>query len=138
MIVSPITGIDSGWVAYQDRYGMSYVRSFQNMTTPPTSGFTDDTSNSLSIRKNEFGLWDGSATRSAIRDSSSGGSPADDVEIDYTINLEGETFNISEKITSSLSRAKTFLSTTSMKLGSGKQPGIVYLGRGKYKATKVT
>ena len=52
----------------------------------PTDGFTSDTSNSLYASKNEYGLWDGTASRSAVRDAS-GGSTDPDAEIDYKINV---------------------------------------------------
>lgn len=129
-------GQDSGWVPYTDRYGTSYVRSFQNMQSVPTDGFTDKTSNSLSFRKNEFGLFDGSASRTAVKDS--GGSSTDpEVEVSYNITIAGVAYTISEKITSSLTSAQSHVSGNNTG-GSGKAPGIVYIGKGKYKATKVT
>ena len=133
--LTPIAS-DSGWIGYQDRYGTSYFRSFRNQASVPTDGFTSDTSNSLSASKNEYGLWDGTASRSAVRDAS-GGSTDPDVEIDYTINVNGISYDIDEKITGSLSRAQTHIAGTNTG-GSGKTPGIVYIGHGKYKATKVT
>ena len=131
-------GQDSGWVPYTDRYGTSYVRSFQNMQSVPTDGFTNKTSNSLSFRKNEFGLWDGNASRVAVR-GGGGGTPDDDVEVSYNISIGGVTYAIAEKITSSLTSAKNFVGPPVANTGgSGKTPGIVYIGKGKYKATKVT
>jgi hypothetical protein len=129
-------GQDSGWVPYTDRYGTSYVRSFQNMQSVPTDGFTDKTSNSLSFRKNEFGLFDGSASRTAVK-GGGGSSPDPDVEISYNITIAGVAYTISEKITSSLTSAQSHVSGNNTG-GSGKTPGIVYIGKGKYKATKVT
>ena len=133
--ITPIAA-DSGWISYQDRYGLSYFRSFKNQASVPTDGFTKDTSNSLSAIKNEFGLWDGTASRSAVRDNS-GGSTDPDVEVNYTIDIAGTTYSISEKITGSLSKAQSHITGTNTG-GSGKTPGIVYIGHGKYKATKVT
>ena len=131
-------GQDSGWVSYTDRYGTSYVRSFQNMQSVPTDGFTNKTSNSLSFRKNEFGLWDGNASRVAVR-GGGGGTPDDEVEVSYNISIGGVTYAIAEKITSSLTSAKNFVGPPVANTGgSGKTPGIVYIGKGKYKATKVT
>ena len=129
-------GQDSGWISYTDRYGTSYVRSFQNMQSVPTNGFTDKTNNSLSFRKNEFGLWDGNASRVAVR-GGGGGTPDDDVEVSYNITIAGVAYTISEKITSSLTSAQSHVSGNNTG-GSGKTPGIVYIGKGKYKATKVT
>jgi len=129
-------GQDSGWISYTDRYGTSYVRSFQNMQSVPTNGFTDKTNNSLSFRKNEFGLWDGNASRVAVR-GGGGGTPDDDVDVSYNITIDGVAYTISEKITSSLTRAQSHVSGNNTG-GSGKTPGIVYIGKGKYKATKVT
>ena len=129
-------GQDSGWISYTDRYGTSYVRSFQNMQSVPRDGFTNKTSNSLSFRKNEFGLWDGTASRVAVR-GGGGGTPDDDVEVSYNITIAGVTYTISEKITSSLTSAQSHVSGNNTG-GSGKTPGIVYIGKGKYKATKVT
>lgn len=133
--LTPIAS-DSGWIGYQDRYGISYFRSFRNQASVPTDGFTSDTSNSLSASKNEYGLWDGTASRSAVRDASDG-STDPDVEIDYTINVNGISYDIDEKITGSLSRAQDHIKGTNTG-GSGKTPGIVYIGHGKYRATKVT
>lgn len=131
-------GQDSGWVPYTDRYGTSYVRSFQNMQSVPTDGFTNKTSNSLSFRKNEFGLWDGNASRVAVR-GGGGGTPDDDVDVSYNIRIGDVTYAIAEKITSSLTSAQNFVGPPVVNTcGSGKQPGIVYIGKGKYKATKVT
>ena len=130
-------GQDSGWVPYTDRYGTSYVRSFQNMQSVPTDGFTNKTSNSLSFRKNEFGLWDGNASRVAVRGG--GGGTDDDVDVSYNISIGGVTYAIAEKITSSLTSAQNFVGPPVANTGgSGKTPGIVYIGKGKYKATKVT
>ncbi|HOU57799.1 MAG TPA: hypothetical protein PK556_12730, partial [Smithellaceae bacterium] len=132
--ITPIAA-DSGWISYQDRYGLSYFRSFKNQASVPTNGFTDKTSNSLYAIKNEFGLWDGTASRSAVRDDS-GGSVEDDAEVNYTIDIAGTSYKISEKITGSLTRAQAHILGTNTG-GSGKTPGIVYIGHGKYKATKV-
>lgn len=132
--ITPIPA-DSGWISYQDRYGLSYFRSFKNQASVPTDGFTKKTSNSLSAIKNEFGLWDGTASRLAVRDDS-GGSPEDDVGVNYTIDINGTSYEVSEKITGSLTRAQEHILGTNTG-GSGKTPGIVYIGHGKYKATKV-
>lgn len=128
-------GQDSGWIPYQDRYGTSYFRAFKNMTFVPTSGFTDKTSNSLYASKNEYGLWDGSASMSAVRDNS-GGSTDPDVEVNYDITINGTTYKIKEKITGSLTRAQAHVAGNNTG-GAGKTPGIVYIGHGKYKATSV-
>ena len=59
--------LDTGWTSYTDRFGTSYARGFRNQISALTSGFTDATTNSLSVQKNQFGRYDGSASRRAVR-----------------------------------------------------------------------
>lgn len=134
---------DSGWIDYDDKNGTSSYRIFKNqpysivadITTSGTGHFTTSTSNSISFSKNDYGLYDGAASKTAIS-GGGGGGVEDDVEIDYSITIGGVTYDIDELITSSLTRARDHIAGTNTG-GSGKTPGIVYIGKGKYKATKV-
>lgn len=134
---------DSGWIEYADRHGSSYYRTFRNQTKAwilanVVVDFTDSTQNSLSAHVNEAGLYDGAATRSAVGPGGGGlYSPPDDEDIEYTVTIDGRSYAVSIKITGSETAAKAHINEP-MIGGSGLTPGIRYLGRGMWRATKVT
>lgn len=139
--ITPVA-FDSGWISYTDKGGTSSLRSFKNQTKAWIDGivetdFTSSTNNGVSASPNAHGLYDGALSRVASG-GAGGASGFDDVEVDYTITVNGTIYQIEELITSSLTSAKPFVELhTNLISGAGKMPGIYYLGRGRYKAIRV-
>lgn len=149
-VVTP-TFVSTGWLEYTDRYGTSYVIGFVNASeadlTTIKSAMTSVTNNQLSASKNEFGLYDGSGSRVASNDSSSGASEDWDTGFDFTVpecakHASYNLFKAYINYTSSKSKAQTHINTsqgygTLVDYGAGEQTGIRALGRGRYRACRV-
>ena len=106
------------------------------MQSVPTDGFTNKTNNSLSFRKTSLGCGT-EPPRVAVR-GGGGGTPT-------TMRMLAITYALTASPTPSrknhivLISAQAFVGPPVINIGgSGKTPGIVYIGKGKYKATKVT
>ena len=97
-IVQTAKAQDTGWVAYTDRWGISYSRRYTNQNAPLVDGYTDSTNNSHSVVENKFGRFDGSGSRKASR--------ATNVGSDAVI-LSAQTFNIKKLQTRKLKSEPT-------------------------------
>jgi len=137
---------DTGWIEYQDLYGITKYRAFRNQTKQWVESLAGSlgtgTQNAVSAQPNEFGLYDGTATVSPT--GSGGGGSADgngDLE-NYTYDIEfedGKVYRVSVRYTIFLSRAQEHLTSFGqMAVREGlPTPGITKAGSNKWRSIAV-
>lgn len=145
-VITPIAWT-TDWIDYVDSNGTSQYLAFGNQPSSYIntikSAFTSATNNSISTTKNEFGLYDGTATMIAVR------TPMSDFDdgVDWTSpecskHNDFDTFKSSVLYTTSKTRAVAHITAglgwgVLVDFGAGERTGITYIGRGVYRASVV-
>lgn len=132
--------------SYNTRGGTASIYIFKNYTAAMIDNIVDalnaENNNSVNGNPNEYGLYDGSISSSPVVISGSGSAENETPRgYTYTATIDGKTFTVSVKITSFESTAETHASGTSVASSPaalGDQPGVKYIGHGKYKAVRIT
>ena len=109
-VVRTATAKDSGWVSYPDAGGTSYARVFRNQDAPLTDGMALTTRNNLSFGINEFGRYDGSASRAPL--AFGVGTGSDSWNFSF-VNHRGETIRVFERIATGKTTIEAFIGSAS-------------------------
>lgn len=154
-VITP-TFVWTGWIPYVDKFGTSYTCGFVNAEesdlTTIKADFTNATNNGLSLRKNEFGRYDGSGSRVASDNTGGGGGDDWNGGFDFIVPecQKSSKFALAKAFvhfTSSKINAQTWINAPSgggyttygtlIDHGAGETTGIRFLGRGRYRVCRV-